>query len=97
MIIRRRSTTPRTAAVDLAAAVRRADRDGDPVGGGDEPGLAVARSLSAHEQDERQAGHPVGSRATMLQARSDAAYWLAKSSRYRATPRASGAASTLRG
>ena len=49
---------PRAAAIDLAAPVRRPDRDRDPVRGCDEPGLARSRAATAHEQDERERRHP---------------------------------------
>ena len=61
--------------IDLPAPVGRADRDGDRVGGRDETGLAVTRAGPSDEQHERQsAAIPNGSRATMLQASSEAAY-----------------------
>ena len=47
----------RPAAVDLASGVRRADRDGNPVRGRDEPCLRVVPAGIPHEQDERESGH----------------------------------------
>ena len=57
-IIRRREHGARPAPVDLPAAVRRPDRDRDPVRGRDEPGLGVVAARTAHEQHERERRHP---------------------------------------
>ena len=65
---------PRTAPIDLAAAVRRADGDGDAVGRGDEARLAVAGAAHrARAGTSASAAIPVGRRATMLQTNSAAA------------------------